>query len=117
MGSLEVPTEASNTAQAYYSLQATATTMSIYAVVNLPTTESDSFFFQVAGLSDWKTQNNYLTRGFESILLMTVDNAVVGQTYIFKIQRREAGAQLYYFRLLGGEFTKGYPDIPVPTAG
>jgi hypothetical protein len=106
-GRAAAPTAKNNTGQAHYRLTATAQTLSVYATVNLPDANSDSFFYQVDGLSAWTKQNGHSTMGFQEIPLLTVKNAVVGQSYLFKIQRREAGAQFDRFRLEGGVFASG----------
>jgi mono/diheme cytochrome c family protein len=93
--------------QAWYTFKATAPQITIYATANLATDVTDSFHYQIAGLSAWAAQNMLQTVGFQEVMLATVNGAVVGQTYVFKIQRREAGARLDKFRLVGGLFTEG----------
>jgi Carbohydrate binding module (family 6) len=103
------------TGQAFYSFKATATQISLYATVNLATAAADSFLYQIAGLSPWTEKSGTLTSGFQEVLLATVNNAVIGQNYVLKIQRREVGAKLDKFRLEGGTFVDGVPGpAPLP---
>jgi hypothetical protein len=100
--------------QAHYTFTALATNITIFATVSLPGDLTDSFWWQITGLSDWAAQNGRQTTGFEEIILGTVTGAVIGQTYTFKVQRREAGVQLDRFQLVEGLFVNGIED-PDPT--
>jgi cytochrome c553 len=99
--------------QAFYPLTATANQITIYATVDLATDITDSFWFQITGLSQWTAQNMMQTAGFQEIMLATINGAVVGQNYTFKVQRREAGAKLDKFRVVGARFAEGTDGGPI----
>jgi hypothetical protein len=121
---IQVPTNSGQTAvtaptnttagQAHYALRATATSITLYATVNLPSATSDSFYHQITGLTPnnaWTQKTGMTTTGFQEINLGTLTGAVVGTNYTLKIMRGENGAQFDRFRLVGGNFINGGPAI------
>lgn len=99
--------EASDSAegQLYYPMVARETSVSLFATVDLPSATEDSFYYKLEGNdNDWTAQNNVRTVGFEEIQVANWTNLVVGQQYMLKIQRREAGAKIDSFRAEGAVF-------------
>ncbi len=101
------PTD-TTTGQLHFSVTATAPSMTLFAVVNLPSYNDDSFYYKLEGVDGaWGTFNNQATSGFQEREIATWNGLTVGQTYTLKIQRREDGALLDYFRVTGGQFGSG----------
>ena len=94
--------------QLFYSIAASASSMTLYATVNFSDATNDSFFYKLEGKdATWAAQNNTSTAGYEELEIATWDGLTPGQTYTLKIQRREDGAKLDSFRLEGGGFAYG----------
>ncbi|MDZ7923616.1 MAG: DUF1593 domain-containing protein [Marinagarivorans sp.] len=94
--------------QLFYSIVATASSMTLYATANLPDATNDSVFYKLDGKDTaWATFNNVKTAGYEEVTLATWTGLTAGQSYIFKIQRREDGAKFDSFRVDGGSFAYG----------
>ncbi len=99
------PTETTD-GQLHFSVKATAASMTLFAIVDLPSPVDDSFYFRLDGVdTDFWTFNNQATTGFEEREIFTWDGLTVGQTYNLRILRREDGSLLDSFHLTGGQFS------------
>lgn len=91
--------------QLHYTVNATSTSLTLFAIVDMPTGSDDSFYFKLEGADPtWYTFNNQGTVGFEEREIYTWSGLSVGQTYTLKIMRREDGTLLDSFYVIGGEF-------------
>ena len=91
--------------QLHYPIIATENSLSVHAWVNFTSSSDDSFFYKLEGVdSDWSLQSGGVTTGRTELHVATWTGLVVGDTYIFKIQRREDGTRLGSFRAEGGVF-------------
>ncbi|MDZ7924591.1 MAG: DUF1593 domain-containing protein [Marinagarivorans sp.] len=94
--------------QLFYTLVASGPSITLYATVNFSDASNDSFFYKLDGKdTTWAAQNLVTTSGYEELQIATWTGLTAGQSYTLKIQRREDGAKLDSFRIVGGDFAYG----------
>jgi|GEM_PF-415402 len=93
--------------QAHYAFTPSEQSVNLFATVDMEHAGSDSFYYQVEGVTGWIKQNGTQTSGFQEISVGAIDSLTPGQTYKLKILRREDGAKLDRFRIDGGVFGEG----------
>ncbi len=92
--------------QLFYSVIPTTDSITLYATVNFPSIDDDSFHYKLDGKdSSWILQNSVSTAGYEEIEISTWNDLTIGKLYTFKIQRREDGAKIDSLRVEGASFS------------
>ncbi|BCD99218.1 thrombospondin type 3 repeat-containing protein [Marinagarivorans cellulosilyticus] len=105
-GSINSAASDGTAGQLYYPVVATASSLTIYTTANFANASDDSFHYKLDGEgSGWALQNAVATNGYQELQVANWTGLVVGQTYMFKVQRREDGAKLDSFRVQGGLFS------------